>query len=313
VITASALIASLSVSLVAGASPGPANAEVIASLVAASEKVTTLSVGAQAALSSAPNDLPWIKYGSGGDNGCLTLTQCVYGDTTAKDSIALFGDSHAAMWLPAVVPWANVHKYKVVLLWERACPIAELPDEYSYLVQGFTGTSQDAVCNLWRQQSIALLRKLKPSLVLLGERTSEIDAEPSNIPFTGHQWANALTSTIGELVAPHIKVAVLEDVPWQNTSIPSCLAAYPTDVLQCATAYPNTSNLGQQTAEAQAAHAASVPFIKTIPWLCTPDDKVCSGQIGSFITYRDQNHLTASYAGFLARVMGDAISAALRS
>jgi hypothetical protein len=66
--------------------------------------------------------------------------------------------------------------------------------------------------------------------------------------------------------------------------------------------------LGQQPEEIAVSSAENVPLIITNPWFCTTDGATCSSVIGEFITYRDQSHITSTYAQYLASVVGTSLS-----
>jgi hypothetical protein len=293
--------------------PSPGSASQVAALVAASPSITTLNSTVEGELPSAGVDFPSRLYGLKLFSGCRYTTSCVLADKKSKKVIVLFGDSHAFMWVPSVVPWAKANKYKLLLLWERGCPPADLPTQWLFLdnVTQDQGVMSQPSCIAWRNSTISAIEKLKPALVLLGERTSLAVSEPSGAPFTEAQWQAALQTTITSLQSATTKVAVIEDAPWHSSDVPQCLAAYPTNVQKCSVPYPNPAALGEQPAESAAAAANGAGFITTLPWLCTSDGATCSAVIGNFITYRDTGHLTATYAQYLSQVMGLAIKAIL--
>jgi hypothetical protein len=310
-----ATVAAVALAVTAAALPGsaatgptPGTASQIALAVAASPKINVLTPSMLTELESAPADLPWRVYGTTGANGCVTITACVYANVNSTKTIVLFGDSHAMVWLPAVVPWAKANGYRVVLLWQRGCPVAQLPTGFSFNGTADTGALTNAQCTSWTTSMISAITTLAPSLVLLGERTSYVVSMPSRNPFSEAQWQSALAATISQLQTPATKVAVIEDVPWHDTEVPECLAAYLTHAQKCSVRYPSPTHPGQQVAEKAAATATGAGFVNTVKWLCTANGATCSGVIGSFITYRDNGHVTTTYAIYLSKVVGQAIA-----
>lgn len=287
-------------------SPTPATASQVSALVAASAKIKKENATVRAELPNAPADQPWIQYGTSGENGCDATMVCAYGDITASKTIVLFGDSHASMWLPAVVPWATKHHERLVLVWDPGCPPAILPKNWQWLDP--RGVTSNPSCLSWRTSAIAYVVSLHPSLVLIAERTAAIASEPSGKAFSSSQWQSALEITIKRLKVSHTKVAVIEDVPWHSETVPECLSREPSDVQACSVAYPNKTWPGQQKAEKAATEQTHASIIDTVGWFCIKSDKTCSGVIGNFITYWDNGHVTASYAAYLSGVMGSAIT-----
>jgi hypothetical protein len=292
----------------ASGSPPPATAAQVSALVAASAKIKKEDATVLAELPTAPTDQPWTQYGTVGENGCDATTVCVYGDTTASKTVVLFGDSHASMWLSAVAPWATAHHERLVLVWDPGCPPAILPTNWQWLDP--PGVTSNPSCLTWRTAALAYVVSLHPSLVLIAERTAAIKSEPSGKAFSTSQWQSALEKTIRKLESSQTKVAVIEDVPWHDESVPECLSREPSDVQACSVPYPNKLWPGQQKAERSAAETAHASLIDTVGWFCIKSDTTCSSVIGNYITYWDNGHVTASYAAYLSGVMGSAITKA---
>jgi hypothetical protein len=306
--------AALVATLLAGAAtasatslPKPGTPGQVQRLVAASASINTLSPDLASVLAASRYYVPAKYYpvvGAIGTDNCVDLTTCVFGDPSSSTVVVLYGDSHAYMWLPALAPAAVRDHYKLILAWQPGCPIVGLTNYQ------FVGGDPNVGCAAWRAQIIPEIVALHPALVLLGERTAQVVAEPSGQPYTDAQWRSALVPAIRSLQSSTTRVAIIEDVPFFNENPPqSCLAAYPTAIQQqCAVPYPNPVNPGHQRAERQAAAAASASFIRTVPWFCTT---TCSPVIGPWITYYDQGHVAAPYAAFLSVVLGDAVAAIL--
>jgi hypothetical protein len=111
--------------------PIPGKPSQVAALVAHSTTIERVGAVVAAEIPNATDDTPPRIYPvvfSATGFPCVTATGCVFGDTKSKTTIVLYGDSHALMWLPALVPFAERDHYKVVLLFHQACPaICESP------------------------------------------------------------------------------------------------------------------------------------------------------------------------------------------
>ena len=242
----------LSSSVIANASSTPASAAQVKALVGASHTINRLSASLAKKLTSSRYDLPAKMYpivGPIGTDNCVTTTACVFGDLSAKTTIVLFGDSHAYMWLPAMVPAATTLHERLVLVWQPACAVAALAPFY------YAGSTVNIACPSWRSEMIAAISALKPKLVVIGERTAQVLSVATAKAFTSAQWRSALVSTISKLHSTTTKVAVLEDLAFFNDATPqSCVAAYPTKIqAKCSIPTPNPTNPGQQVAEKAAA------------------------------------------------------------
>jgi len=284
------------------AAPATSAVDQVVSLVAGSASITTVSRAVLSALPSASADFSGRKYPAKlpaeALTACLTATACVYGKTTSKRVVVLYGDSHALMWLPALVPLASTLGVKLVLLWEGMCP----PGRLSVYGPSF---GLPASCDTNRPKMISVIVGLHPALVILSESTQTNQA-PSNTPFTVEQWRRGLVTSIQQIRSTGTKVAILEDIPAFNQAVPRCLAANLTSVERCRITYPNLQRPGLVAAEIAAASDTKSTFVPTHQFFCA--SAKCFPIIGSMITYVDDNHVSFTYAKYLSAVMLEELS-----
>ena len=100
-------------------------------------------------------------------NGCVLSWRdveqpdCVSGDAGAPTTVALVGDSHAAMWQPALEPIARDRHWRLETMSKVLCPLMDLPINSPYLGRKFTE------CEQWRGDVLARLEKERPQLIVL--------------------------------------------------------------------------------------------------------------------------------------------------
>jgi hypothetical protein len=277
--------------------PTPGTAREIASLVKAAPQIRALPATTSPALADAAANRPGAYYPTT-VHGCLLASSCVFGDTAAKRTIVLFGDSHAVMWLPALDPIGKALGYRVVLLYASACPAVTVtiylaPGQYGAMVGYYKW------CNLARNVEIKSIRQLKPLLVLLASKTFLDYSSPTTF-FTEAQWKQGLARTVARVRTSATRVAVIGDITYMPLPLPQCLAAYPSDIQKCGGSSPNTVSHENQAAERAEAKALKVPYIETNRWVCT---SWCSPVVGNMIVNLDQSHINAVYAEFLTNVL----------
>ncbi len=271
----------------------PSTAAVTA-LVKSSVKVTKLSKAALAALPGAPSDATFYPIGRG--EFCSTVYECTVGPTNASKIVVLFGDSHAAMWVPAILPSVVKSGAKVVVLWQGLCPAANVSvNEPSF--------GDPATCNKFRRDMISLINQIHPEAVLLGERSGGVKG-PNGLYASNSKWATALAQTIKAISSPGRSIAVIEDTPQFPVWVPTCLSAHRTSVQACTVTFDSPISLGRQAGQLAAAKATGSRFIVTKPWFCTTR---CPAVIGNMIPYIDGSHISTTYATYLSGVMGQAI------
>ena len=213
--------------------PSPGTPGEVATLVAGSHRIETL-----------PSDLVPTLQRVGDDNaatwgywkakdGCTGATQCVYGDTAAIRTVALLGDSHAAMWLPAL-DWVGL---KLGFRWWcSGGPGARRPTSPSATrlhALGRHGVQRLPV------GVAADIEALAPALVLTADRTTDVARrERRGHPDRDLAAGPRVDPRQPSCTARH--VAVIGDVTPLSTEIPECLAAYPRAVQQrCSSPNPN--------------------------------------------------------------------------
>jgi hypothetical protein len=280
--------------------PKPGTASQVAALVAGAPSIQKLPSNLVPSLSEAAQDSAGAYYGVAG-RLCAGVTKCVFADTLSKTTIVLFGDSHAQMWLPALVPVATRARDRLVLIWHSGCPAAAVGVWNAYT------HSVDKSCNMFRSNMISAIRKLKPAVVLIADRTSDIPGA-NNILTTNAAWQAGEESTIAALKGPSTKVAVIGDITAFVSQPPQCLAAYPFTIQKCSVLTPNPKTHQHFAAEKTAANAERVPYFDPQPWLCTTK---CSTVIGNMVAYYDKFHVTATYAEYLSGVWATALKSLL--
>ena len=280
--------------------PTPGTPKEVQTLVADSVHIRDLNANVAAELANQDGlNARYFYHGN-----CALITGCAYGDTSSQTVVVLFGDSHAVMWMPGMVPAVKKLGVKLILLSKNSCPIAELLDPV-YL-RGSPGID----CAAWRMASIAAIQALSPRLVVLSERTARVVTGQRNAPYTKAQWEAGLDATIEQLQTRATRVAVMEDITAYATFWPNqCLAAFPHDVQACSVPNPNPQTPGQQRAELTSAHATGAVFVATNKWFCTAR---CVPVVGNLLTQYDWNHVSAPYATFLSGVLERTIQKLLK-
>ena len=130
-------------------------------------------------------------------NGCLRTPfqggqpECATGDTASTTTVALVGDSHAAMWNPALQQVAEQRQWRLELLSKGACPLLDLPvtNPFRRLVEDFEH------CEQWRAQIMARLRAERPRLVVLSMwRGYGTDESLTGFHAYDRAWIDGLTA-----------------------------------------------------------------------------------------------------------------------
>lgn len=260
-------------------------------LVAASVKIQRLNAQMSAELSRIYYDN--VDAVDGIPIDCTSATNgCVFGDARSDVAVVLFGDSHARMWLPAIIPIATADHLKLIVIGRTGCSLA------IHRISRMFGGCASVIAN-----DIKVIDGIRPAAIIMSDRTSYTGV-------THAQWQAGLTETIDDLRLSEAKVAMIGDIQVFNSGMASdlleCLAVHPTVVQDCAVSNPNGAAPGQEQAEERATSLAHDLYINPTPWLCTR--QTCSPVIGDNIVYWDAAHVSVKYAAYLSGVMGSALS-----
>jgi len=207
--------------------------------------------------------------------GVTIAPKCEYGDTDSEKTIVLYGDSHAAQWLPALDIIGRQNGVRIVSLTKSACPSAEVIKELS---------SQYRVddCQKFRDESISRIQRENPDAVIM-TGMQPFTAPNSNI--SSRDWWLKGEAIAYSRIKNQTKFPIyLTDTPLPKVDIPSCVAEAKGN--ECDTSRPVSPEV-----------APGLIAINPTPWLC---DSSCPAVIDEIVVYRDKSHLTVAMSEYLA-------------
>ncbi|HEX9178339.1 MAG TPA: acyltransferase family protein [Mycobacterium sp.] len=294
-------------------SPAPSSTQdgAVAQMTARVQAAVTASVAVQAvpsnlspSLAEAPGDKPTVFL-----NGCVRSwrevgqDECASGDTASATTVALVGDSHAAMWNPAFEPLAQQRHWRLETLGKVTCPLMELPITSPYLGRQYTE------CEQWRTDVLNRLAAERPRLIVV----SMSRRYGADFGFTSFDpaWVNGLSRLVSRLRATGAAVLVLGPIPDPLTTVPTCVSGHLNDAQACSPPRSEAVNDAGNATEAAATTAAGGQYADLTSLFCTTDR--CPVIVGNNLVYRDDNHVTIEYAQALGPVIGAIADSALNS
>jgi peptidoglycan/LPS O-acetylase OafA/YrhL len=242
-------------------------------------------------------------------NGCvrswrdLGQAECATADTASTTTAVMVGDSHAAMWSPALQQVAEQRHWRLETLGKVTCPLQDLPITSPYLGREYTE------CEQWRREIIGRLQAEHPRLIVLGSGRRY----GADFGFTSYDpaWVDSLGRLVAQLRSTGATVLVLGAVPDPHSTVPTCLSAHLADAGACSPARSVAVNDAGIAAEKAATTASGGHYADLTPLFCTAER--CPVIVGNELVYRDDNHLTIAYAKTLAPVIGALADQALRA
>lgn len=137
---------------------------------------------------------------------------CYFGDSQETIKVYLFGDSHAAQWVPALERAGSLNHFQGRFITKSSCPYVHL------------GLDED--CNKWQETALQQVIKEKPNLLILASLTNEPYIKTLNKNQYASQWIFGLQSIIEKLPSK-TRIMIINDSPYLSTDPIPCLAKQP--------------------------------------------------------------------------------------
>lgn len=253
----------------------------------------------------ARKDLP-ETYQLGCDEWYLSaqVKPCEFGNNTAPRHAVLWGDSIGAQWLPALKRALDLEagKWRITVLTKAACPIVDQPLFYERLGRLYTE------CSDWRASASDYIKRLNPDLLIIGSSGS--------YALDSAQWAQGMQRILNEhtgtaqqkaLIAPTYAlgfngITCLEQHDPATSSQPSATA--------CTTTAENQNRAGAISGLSQAAQMTPATTLIDLNDQVCPDG-VCRARMKGVFVYRDNEHLTATFAASLHATLREKLEQAI--
>jgi SGNH domain (fused to AT3 domains) len=218
---------------------------------------------------------------------------CAYGSANSRTTVALYGDSHAAQWFPALDRAARARRWRLVTLTKTTCPPVELS-----LWSPVLGRPS-AECDQWRASVLQRIRSERPAVVVLGAARHYGDVYRFQV--YGPAWLSGLADTVRQVRATGARVLVLGPTPKPRADVPDCLAEHLRQATACTTPLEAAVNARGIRAERRAVLRAGGSYLDVTPWLCTK--ATCAVVVGNLLAYRDDNHLSTTYTTWVSPLL----------
>jgi peptidoglycan/LPS O-acetylase OafA/YrhL len=280
------------------APPTTSGARTLAELVSKNSAIVEQSIAASAVpsnltpgLNDARVDLPSIYHdGCLLDPGIIHAKTCIYGNPTGTIKVALVGDSHAAQWFPALDAAAKSEGWQLLVLVKKGCSAADF--------KTFDEASRPRTdCAPWKQDVVSRLTDYRPDIVFASSFRYRLAFRPL-VPSSEGFWKTSV-STGMRLFRPLTKHLVwLSDTPHPVGVAISCLSGHVRNASACLLDRADADRAPMVRAEQAAAAENDAVFVHTDDWFCNPTK--CVVMMGNVMTYRDDNHITATMSNYFA-------------
>lgn len=240
--------------------------------------------------------------------GCLRLPlqdtspECIAGDPASSTTVALIGDSRAAMFNPSFIEVASERKWRLEMLAKTACPIVELPVAGPF-INPFAESFQR--CKVWRAHIMDRLRAEPPKLIVISSARGYGEGGAGmfvpGFKLYDDAWQASLKALVTELRGFGSKVLVLGPSPDPTSSTPTCLSAHLDDATACSASRDAITGPGVAK-EKETVLAAGGQWADLTDLFCT--SSTCPVIVGNTMVYFDAGHITHEYARQIAPALG---------
>lgn len=216
---------------------------------------------------------------------------CQFGPDDAKHTVVAIGDSISMEWLPAIIKIFNARGWRVVAITKSACPMVDAPLFYARIGREYT------VCTKWRARALEKVKRMRPAALIFSTAYS--------YPFSKRQWIDGTRKVLAEISTSVKQIYLIRGAPDLPFNGPQCLV-------------PRSALYKWIEGRKRCVSSVDDPhFYRVYGWLKTaakPFDNVrmidmtgfvcphgqCSAELDGKIVFRDDKHITASFARYLA-------------
>ena len=217
---------------------------------------------------------------------------CTLGDPRASRTIAVVGDSHAAMWLPALDAIGHREHIKIVRYVMVGCGPYRVVQASAHLDQ--------PTCDAFRDWTLDQLATLHPDTVILGAR-GYLFVKQHSTDTVESQWRRGVTETVTAIRPLTKQVILLGDDPARIDPL-DCLTDPDGTELSCMNV-PRGPEIKSNSVTKEVGEAAGGRYVDILPLVCAAD--ACPLLVGDDIVYQDGSHLTITWVKHLTRAFED--------
>jgi peptidoglycan/LPS O-acetylase OafA/YrhL len=248
------------------------------------------------------------------DQGCqagyddVKVVDCAFGDVKSDKTMVVFGDSHASAWAAGLDVVAVERGWKLVPISKGRCSAATYP----VYVERFNRPYDE--CDTWRAAALERIKELKPDLVIIANRWYYQVAAPDGTALPDDVAAPLIAAGTADMAkqlrSTGAKVIFLRDFPAPGFTGPTCVAENLDDYSACD--FSRADQWPRDDAILSAVDAVKrVRVVDINATICDPAGETCPVVADNILRYRDDSHISATYARILAPALGQALGAYL--
>ena len=239
-------------------------------------------------------------------NGCQQglrsseVVTCSFGNLESSTVVALFGDSHAGRWFPALQAAAELEGFRLDTYTKSGCRSQETNAAWN--------ASANPTCSKWRNTVVSDLNDHPPDIIFMTNHIGPQLASDAEDQYRA--WKEGTERSIKRL-PPESRIVTLADTPEFASSPVYCLASHLDDARSCSVSRASALNPAVAQAQADAARITNTTFVDMNDYFCGA--KYCPAVIGATLVYSDEHHVSATWSRLLGPAIAPYLAEALSS
>ncbi|WP_141778572.1 acyltransferase family protein [Nocardioides albertanoniae] len=217
--------------------------------------------------------------------------KCAYGDTKAKRTVAVVGDSHIGMWMPALDTLAEQQHVKLVPFVKLGCA--------AYGVKQKSSKMSVEECEDFRTWTDKKIAELDPDTIVVGSR-GMLDMKKRDGVSTEEQWREGVRDVVGSFETITRDVRVFADVPAVDNDPGECLSDA-RNLLEDCVVKANGTEVDSNDVTREAIKDTPADYVDIVDLVCT---ERCPLVVGDVVTYYDDSHITATWVDRVTPALG---------
>ncbi|MDO5503475.1 MAG: SGNH hydrolase domain-containing protein [Actinomycetia bacterium] len=233
--------------------------------------------------------------------GVMTLADkpsCWAGDVDSDRNVVVFGDSHAAHFMPALDQIGQQRGLRILPMVLNACPSLDMA------VDRLPDGASNPYCQTWRDAQLQAIDEADPELIILSNQTElYTDLTPAENPDPQALLQEGLNGMLDQLPAGVPVVILSDSLTWPEAPT-RCLAVNLDSVSECALPLDFEPLYLATSYESLVADREHVSVVDILEMTCVDQ---CYAIHDNMLIYQDTDHFSQVFIQWLTPALDQAI------
>ena len=217
---------------------------------------------------------------------------CPLGDSDAKKTVVLYGNSHAGMWASSLGALGQRDGYRVIPLVKVGCS----PFNVEQKNQG----APYPECPAFRRWALRRITELRPDAVVLAHG-GQFTAQPPPGQSFAEMWTNGVSSAVRHMRRLTPEVKVISDITNLDFSPEDCITDPDSTMSSCRAPEQKITQVGNSITR-RASERLGADFVDVTGLVCLR--RRCPIIVDHIVTFHDAGHLSETWTNAVTDEFG---------